>query len=506
MGWPGLDSPVGELQVPASYVVYQAKGNVYADSLLNDGKDFSGTGASAVIQSAINALSTGGKIFIKAGTYNLTSALSLKSGIAIQGILPQLTNVDPTAPENITFSGGTVLSGSGIDCFTGNLLRTVTIQDIGLSGFTNGFNIGATNILGISNSLFGRVLFSSVSLPLNITNFQMLRLDQIYAWLPTTNFILAQNNNTNWNGGNSLWTDLFAHGCKNVNGAVSLIAVAGRLNMIEAHRLQVNMQDAAFASSTSGYGVYLQGQSSSATCNNNSFYDLDLEGGPLKAVRLEDYSSNNHVHIAYDILSAGGFDFSLKKNATTQAPLGNFLHYTAITGPLAIESDNFQNFILTSATVTPLTGSYPSGISGVGMVTAYGAVFSTMFGGGNGLSYVGATTSASTGVISATSNIVSGSLPQIQLIEVGAEMNVSAYTSGTIQIQVTYTDRNNNAQTVILPLVMDNGTVTSGAAATGNFRTAHITLRAQLNTTTTIKTIGTFTATYQASGFIRATG
>src|SRR5207237_7408171 len=173
------------------------------------------------------------------------------------------------------------------------------------------------NTLGISYSCLRRIEYSNVLQPLTLTNFQFLRLDQHYAWLPTSYFIKAVNNNVNWFGGNSYWTDLFAHGCKNVNGAVRLIATVGNLNMIECHRLQVNMNDVNFASSTTGYGLYLSGASTNAICQNNSFYDLDIEASPLDTVRLEDWSLFNYIQIAYSLSQASGFDFTLIKNAST---------------------------------------------------------------------------------------------------------------------------------------------------------------------------------------------
>jgi hypothetical protein len=431
--------------------------------------------------------------------------------------MPQLTNVDPTAPENITFTTnangdtGTVLTTTGSnDCFTGNLLRTVSISNMGLSNFNNGFNIGKANTMGIAKSVFRRILFSSVTTPLNIQNFQNLRLDQIYAWLPTTNFILAQNNTVNWNGGNSLWTDLFAHGCKNVNGAISLLAVAGYLNLIEGHRVQVNMQDAAFTNSTSGYGLYIQGQSSTALCQANEFHGLDIEGGPYTPVRLEDYAQFNYVHVMYAVRQAAGFDFSLKKNATTSPPVSNLLVFHNNSTNCKVESDNFNNFLITSIALLPVTGSYPAGIAGVGLANFGGVNLATMFGGGSGQYMVGGTTSNIPGGgagQTAPITIVTHQTPTVQQFEAGASLNVTAYTSGTIQLQVTYTDINNNAQTVTVPLTNPAvpGAYTTGAAATGQYGgfTSGIT---KANSNIQVKTVGTFVATYYCAGFARATG
>jgi hypothetical protein len=119
---------------------------------------------------------------------------------------------------------------------------------------------------------------------------------------------------------------------------------------------------------------------------------------------------------------------------------------------------------------------------------------------------VGGTTSNSTGSLTTATNIVSQQVPSGESVEVGGEMVVTAYTSGSIQFQVSYTDKNSNAQTVILPLIPDNGVIASAASATGNYRTAPVTLRVLQNTNIILKTIGSFSLTYQASGFVRATG
>lgn len=58
--------------LPASYIIFNEDGVVYARNGKTNQIDFSGTDASTVIQSAINSLTNGGKIFIKRGTYMMT--------------------------------------------------------------------------------------------------------------------------------------------------------------------------------------------------------------------------------------------------------------------------------------------------------------------------------------------------------------------------------------------------------------------------------------------------
>jgi len=82
------------LEKPASYII-RKNGNYYEAINGSTGKiDFgginnaggvSGTDAATVIQQAINALTDGGRIFIKAGTYVISSYIDVKSNITICG-------------------------------------------------------------------------------------------------------------------------------------------------------------------------------------------------------------------------------------------------------------------------------------------------------------------------------------------------------------------------------------------------------------------------------------
>jgi len=72
---------------PASYIIFQDDaGRVYAKNGKTGMIEFSGTDAADVIQKAINALTSGGKILIKAGIYPIKSTINITSGgIYIEG-------------------------------------------------------------------------------------------------------------------------------------------------------------------------------------------------------------------------------------------------------------------------------------------------------------------------------------------------------------------------------------------------------------------------------------
>lgn len=85
---------------------------------------------------------------------------------------------------------------------------------------------------------------------------------------------------------------------------------------------------------------------------------------------------------------------------------------------------------------------------------------------------------------------------------IGGFITVTAFTSGTIQLQIGWTDQNSNAQTMILPLIKNDGTVVQSANATGHWAATETEIRTHSATpVVTVKTIGTYVATYDAAAF-----
>jgi hypothetical protein len=60
-------------QASCSYMIFQSGATTYAENCNTSNIDYSGTNPATVINSAIAALTNGGKVFIKAGTYTLTT-------------------------------------------------------------------------------------------------------------------------------------------------------------------------------------------------------------------------------------------------------------------------------------------------------------------------------------------------------------------------------------------------------------------------------------------------
>jgi len=85
-----INSTLADLQlrlrgIPVSYTVFISGGTYYAEANFFGGTEYSGRDAATVIQQAIDALTSGGKVLIKAGTYDIASRIELKTDIALEG-------------------------------------------------------------------------------------------------------------------------------------------------------------------------------------------------------------------------------------------------------------------------------------------------------------------------------------------------------------------------------------------------------------------------------------
>ena len=132
---------------PASYVIYIDGSTYYAQNGQTGINDYSGSDAKTVIESAITALTNGGKVFIKGGTYTITSPINvLKSNITVEGE-GERTQLDATTlnrggyQTRGVFENGNYFSGqTNVTSITGFTLRsllirgTYTITPDGVSG------------------------------------------------------------------------------------------------------------------------------------------------------------------------------------------------------------------------------------------------------------------------------------------------------------------------------------------------------------------------------------
>jgi hypothetical protein len=80
-----LAIPAGAYVEPATYVIYQSGGTIYAVNGITGNVDYSGTDAATVINLALAALSNGGTLFIRNGIYSIGTNLTPNSYTLIVG-------------------------------------------------------------------------------------------------------------------------------------------------------------------------------------------------------------------------------------------------------------------------------------------------------------------------------------------------------------------------------------------------------------------------------------
>jgi parallel beta-helix repeat protein len=129
-----------------SYIIWTDGTKYYAKNGQTGQIEFSGTDASTVIQSAIDALPNGGKIFIKAGTYPAT--FSLRSNIILEG------------EGYATIINGTI---NVIGSSSSRLLR-VAIKNLHITGRSNGIIAQYVNQLKIIDCVFDGSLTDAISI------------------------------------------------------------------------------------------------------------------------------------------------------------------------------------------------------------------------------------------------------------------------------------------------------------------------------------------------------
>lgn len=109
-----------------SYTIRTDGTTIYARNDVSGADDYSGTDATTIINSAINALTNGGKILITGGIYIITASITVKSNISLEGIgfatILQAKNAlnthviqsDPSGSVNIKISN-LKIDGNGIN-------------------------------------------------------------------------------------------------------------------------------------------------------------------------------------------------------------------------------------------------------------------------------------------------------------------------------------------------------------------------------------------------------
>ena len=342
----GTSLPPYEKAETASYVIYKQGNVIYAKNGETGAVEFSGTDAATVIQQAIDALTSGGKIFIKAGTYTLTNSLTLKPGVSIEGVFPRRKNIEPGAPDGsaAVIEGGTVFEAASSDivALTGNNLIGVELRNLAFKGFKRAMEFGAKDTLGMAFSRLENIYIdNSGDVAIKITNFQHLRLSHIKAVIPAnTRFMHLVNDHYNWAGGNSVFDDLYVVGGGKADGVILFQAINLSLNLVEVIRPQVNM----WGSDGVGSGIRLLNETGdSSGMARINLYGVDVEGNPEAAVKLEG-ARNSFILISYT-------------DATYSAQLKSYGGVVSMFNTLAgivskVYCETWENFVITPYTAT----------------------------------------------------------------------------------------------------------------------------------------------------------
>ena len=290
----------GVNKAPGRVTVYTKGGHYFA---IDENNNLICTGSpTACIQEAINYVynSGGGIVRIRRGNYNISQSITMLSGIIVKGEGYLMSLAEPHPPEEETPISGTIINANGVDAFIGNNITSGGIRDLAIKYPARGIAFGATNTLGCAYFHIKNVMIYQPSVRgIEVTNFQYLRIDQLYILnVPGGTSAIApgawfKNDHNNWDGGNSVFTDIFIRGGAQADGVITFEADNHGLSLIDVIRPQVNM----WGSNGVGANVkYLNNTNGNMGAIN--IYGGDFEGGAKYAVELIG-AINNYINITY---------------------------------------------------------------------------------------------------------------------------------------------------------------------------------------------------------------
>jgi len=187
--------------VEPTYIVFKEDSKYLARNGKTGVIDYSGTDASTVIQSVIDVLTNGGLIFIKAGTYEISSSINVKSKITIIGEGRKVTILRRTADIPI-------FKFYEYDGQSGNQEKNV-LADLSLDGnYNQDYTSDMIQISQLKDSIFQR---------LNLYNYKgngfYLKGSSSYKtfWCVFEDILLEGYTNENTHAG--IYIDSNAHDC-----------------------------------------------------------------------------------------------------------------------------------------------------------------------------------------------------------------------------------------------------------------------------------------------------
>jgi hypothetical protein len=325
--------------------VSQKDGHYYAKD--DNGNTICIDSPTACIQEAINHVNStgGGIVHIKKGRYNISQSITMLSGVIVEGEGYLMSLGEPYPPEVELPVSGTIINANYVDAFTGSNITSGGIRDLLINNPARGIVFGERNKLGAAFFNIKNVMIFAPSVRgIEVTNFQYLRIDQLYilrvpdgankvapgAWF--------KNDHNNWDGGNSVFADIFVRGGAQADGVITFECIDHALNYIEVIRPQVNAWDS--------YGVganikLVNNHTYGTSLKGINIYGGDFEGGAQYAVKLLG-ATMNHIDITYEDATHSVY---LGRSSTGQISYGNI-----ITGNVrSVYNDtSWENFVITS--------------------------------------------------------------------------------------------------------------------------------------------------------------
>jgi len=142
--------------IPSSYTIFKVGAVTYAESNIPGGMDYNDAGApdsATVIQSARNALTNGGKIYIKRGTYTINSTITLDDGILLEGEARPWMNQDGGRVNPVTFNWGGGANGAMFNTVGKRNwgLKYMMLDGDGIAGW--GVKGGGDDVGGVNTNL-----------------------------------------------------------------------------------------------------------------------------------------------------------------------------------------------------------------------------------------------------------------------------------------------------------------------------------------------------------------
>jgi len=252
------------------YTITISGTTITATPRISTASTFTGTNAATVIQSTINALSTGlgGSIYIESGTYALSNELTITGWN---------TDNPPSASLMISGSGDSTLlvqTTSGKHGIVVKNKASIAFKDFRIyTGVAAKSGIFLSNAGTSECSVFGGVLYniflqsdSTTDAAFHAINFFDLQIDHLYALNSGNNGILLENISTSTNYGNSHF------GFVRCSGSNTAPFAGLKLNSSVYAFHYINLISFDNIEAIGGYyGIYLLGASA------NTFNHVDIE-------------------------------------------------------------------------------------------------------------------------------------------------------------------------------------------------------------------------------------